>query len=76
MNSVTRKPSLGAGRFSKSMEGVCSVTVTSLSCWPDSRSAADDADRERGAHAHDQRRYAGRLIRFSRTSTPSRRRYQ
>jgi hypothetical protein len=27
MNSVTRKPSLGAGRFSKSMYGVCSVTA-------------------------------------------------
>src|SRR5262245_61602075 len=30
MNSVTRKPSLGAGKLSKSMYGVCSVTVTSL----------------------------------------------
>src|SRR5262245_21124704 len=30
MNSVTRKPSLGAGKLSKSMCGVCSVTVTSL----------------------------------------------
>src|SRR5262245_36953315 len=27
MNSVTRKPSLGVGRFSKSMYGVCSVIV-------------------------------------------------
>ena len=27
MNWVIRKPSLGAGRFSKSMDGVCSVTV-------------------------------------------------
>src|SRR5262245_1328833 len=30
MNSVTRKPSLGMGKLSKSMCGVCSVTVTSL----------------------------------------------
>src|SRR5262245_6401654 len=30
MNSVTRKPSLGVGRFSKSMYGTCSVTVASL----------------------------------------------
>jgi hypothetical protein len=30
MNSVTRKPSLGVGRFSKSMYGVCSGIVTSL----------------------------------------------
>src|SRR5215472_10892535 len=27
MNSVTRKPSLGVGRFSKSMYGLCSVTL-------------------------------------------------
>src|SRR5262245_55325318 len=30
MNCVTRKPSLGAGKLSKSMYGVCPVTVTSL----------------------------------------------
>jgi len=30
MNSVTMKSSLGTGRFSKSMYGVCSVTVPSL----------------------------------------------
>src|SRR6478609_8106891 len=30
MNTVTTKPSVGAGRLSKSMYGWCSVTVTSL----------------------------------------------
>src|SRR5512134_1967873 len=45
MNSVTRKPPFGVGRFSKSMYGVCSVTATSLpGCVLGPSSAQLDAD--------------------------------